>query len=575
MILQLSDFLRENGNTAFAIRCACDALRDGDTLALGGGKIELFANDPHLLRRYYYISNNDRGEKKIAFPLIGKKNVTIDGEGAELLFHGEMMPFVIDGCDGAVVKNLSIDYASPFFAQAEILEADENHTALKFDQTEHSCTLKDGGILFKSETDGWEYLAKSALCLEFDRKTRAPAADTPTYFFDASNAKKGASFLASMFRSVCFEAPSPDTIVMRGNVGFTHRAGNYLVCTFGSREYSGFLINDSKNTAVEDVLIYHTPSMGIICQLSENIRIRRVRAELRAGSSRMLTINADALHFVNCRGKIEILSCKFVNMDDDAANIHGFYLPVRAVTSPHTLQLGYGHGQHMGINIFRPGDTMGLVDTGDFSTLGRFTVERSDLLSEKTLRVTVKEPLPALPDAPVGEIAAVNCSAEADLTIADTESGCNRPRGFLIGACRRAVIERCVFYNMYQGVSLGSEAKGWYESGPTAEVVIRDNDFRNSAYAGGCAIVAAPNVLYPEKIIPFHNSVRIEGNRFTMHEKRLLTARNVKELVFKNNIFIPDPALPAHSAGSSGNERGIEYKLCGKVEAEDPVVREK
>jgi hypothetical protein len=48
--------------------------------------------------KYYSISNNDSGVKAIIFPLLGFDRLTIDGGGSDFLFHGEVLPFVVDGC---------------------------------------------------------------------------------------------------------------------------------------------------------------------------------------------------------------------------------------------------------------------------------------------------------------------------------------------------------------------------------------------------------------------------------------------------------------------------------------------
>ena len=110
MTIYLKDFLKDDSPAA-AIARAINALSDGDTLMLGGGRLAL--SPEGATKKYYCISNNDKGEKAIAFPLIGKKNITVDGEGAALVFSGDILPFAIDGCENVTVKNLSVDYVSP------------------------------------------------------------------------------------------------------------------------------------------------------------------------------------------------------------------------------------------------------------------------------------------------------------------------------------------------------------------------------------------------------------------------------------------------------------------------------
>ena len=96
--------------------------------------------------------------------------------------------------------------------------------------------------------------------------------------------------------------------------------------------------------------------MGIVGQLSENITLDGITAEPREGGKRLLSTNADATHFINCRGKIEVARCKFVQMMDDASNVHGIYNIPPCITnySSNTILCPY-----LKINVF--GNIEGVV----------------------------------------------------------------------------------------------------------------------------------------------------------------------------------------------------------------------
>ena len=156
MIINLSDFLdnRLDKSCTAALNAAAASLHDGDTLKLGGGKFDLYPDGAYI--KHYYISNNDAGKKSIALPLIGKRDITIDGEGAELICHGELLPIVIDGCESVTIKNLTLDYAYPFYAQAEIVSSDRYHTVVRFDNEQFFCNVEPEGRLRFSSPDGWK-----------------------------------------------------------------------------------------------------------------------------------------------------------------------------------------------------------------------------------------------------------------------------------------------------------------------------------------------------------------------------------------------------------------------------------
>jgi hypothetical protein len=60
--------------------------------------------------KYCAITNNDNGLKRTPFPIIDFHNFEIDGNGSEFIFHGKMIPFIIEESTAIVVKNLSVDW---------------------------------------------------------------------------------------------------------------------------------------------------------------------------------------------------------------------------------------------------------------------------------------------------------------------------------------------------------------------------------------------------------------------------------------------------------------------------------
>lgn len=537
MIVHLKDFMSHDGDTC-AVRRAVESLKEGDTLCLGGGTLHLKVSGAK--KGYYCISNNDRGEKPMAFPLIGLKHITIDGEGADLIFYGDILPVMMDGCHGVTVKNLSLDYESPRYSQAKILEADEEHTVLEFDGHDFQCRVKNGHLCYIRHEDGYEYEVSSALSLEFDANG-VPSPFLPPYF-PYSGEPRDHGFLGGMFRDVTYRQLEENRIAMYGKLGFTHTPGNYLVSTYSDRQFPGIVITESRDIRLENIQLYHTASMGVIGQLSENITLEKVCAQVRPGSGRLMSVNADATHFVNCRGKLTLKDCRFLGMMDDACNIHGIYLKAPHKTGRHTLEAGYGHNQQQGINLFRPGDGIRILDCETMETQGIFTVEASRLRGLETLEIVTREALPELS----GTLVAENVDTNPEVLFSGCESGFNRPRGFLLGSAGKTVIENCTFYNMHQGINAGCEMKDWYESGPVQDVTIRHNRFQNSAYAGGNAISIRPNLMHPEKGKDFLGRMVIEDNVFVMNGRRFIHAENLRELILHRNRYKKDSSLPFH-----------------------------
>ena len=86
-----------------------------------GGCVTLEKGVYHFYRegaweQYLAPTNNHNGVKAIALPFFGKKNVTLEGNGAELLFHDRLFPAVDSGSDGITLRKFSVDYAYPRYA---------------------------------------------------------------------------------------------------------------------------------------------------------------------------------------------------------------------------------------------------------------------------------------------------------------------------------------------------------------------------------------------------------------------------------------------------------------------------
>ena len=65
--------------------------------------------------------------------------------------------------------------------------------------------------------------------------------------------------------------------------------------------------------------------MGVYGLRSENILLKAVCTVVNRSEKRRFSCAADAFHFTNCRGLIELDGCNCNGQGDDALNIHGIY----------------------------------------------------------------------------------------------------------------------------------------------------------------------------------------------------------------------------------------------------------
>ncbi len=550
MNLHVSDI---NDATA-EIVSAVQNLQDGDALYLGGGQLHFYPENG--LQKEYWISNNDGGMKNIAFPLIGKKNITIDGQGAKLIFHGKILPFVIDQCENITIKNLSVDYAEPAYFAAKIIDSGEDFVEMEYDSAMYHCDVLDKALRFYGEN--WENITDAVLVNEFDGAYKGPVPETPTYFACFSEQESG-DFLQDLYRYLTPVKVGENRLRLNGKIGYCHQIGKYWLCTHYGRECPGIFCNDSRNVQIINIQLVHTLSMGVICQLCENVTLDGVLAIPE--QERMLSTNADATHFVNCSGLVHLKNCRFESMMDDAGNFHGIYMPIVERCSDRCLRLRFGHSQQRGVNIFKTGDKIRIVNHETLESVCDFTVKTSTLLSVENVLLETEEILPVqIPEGFVVE----NHSRMPEVHIENCRTGYNRPRGFLLSTNRDVLVENCTFYNLIWAIALPGDALDWFESGAGGKVILRNNCFDNAAYAG-TPVIRTQNRIRKSVGQIYHESLIVENNHFRTNGKRFLGVSYVGNVVFRGNTFCQDHSL---YGGKTLKEDGFDLRYCGNVEIE-------
>jgi hypothetical protein len=90
----------DGSDTTPSLRAALDAARSGKAskLTFAPGRYDF--RPERAGEQYLFVSNNDEGLKRIAFPLTDIKGLEIDGGGSTFVFHGYTVPFLIEESSG-------------------------------------------------------------------------------------------------------------------------------------------------------------------------------------------------------------------------------------------------------------------------------------------------------------------------------------------------------------------------------------------------------------------------------------------------------------------------------------------
>jgi hypothetical protein len=490
------------------------------------------------------------GEKAIVFPLFNRKNLTIDGNGAEFIFTGTTSSFIIEYCENITLKNFSIDYDRPFYSEGVVVDSGKDFFELDIDKKKFPYRISEDGLSFYS--DFWVSHPKAGyFCTEYEPKTKSLAYGHDYFIMGVKGTEyPGATTIEKL------EFTEENRIRFQIILKQPLIKGNILTIMNWTRSPTGINIIRSKDMVLENINLYHCAGMGILVEVTENTTLKKVNVIPAPKSGRTISIPADATHFNHCLGFVKMEDCVFEGMLDDATNIHGFYSLFEEKIDDYSAKIKYVAAfVH---NLFDIGDELQFIAKNDFSTHGCTHIESIVEFDYKYVIVKFKEPIPE--DAKVGMVVS-NLTKELDIVeLRNIITGKNRPRGFLITTAAKVIIEGCAFYNSDCAVDFTGDANYWYESGPVRDVTIRNNHFFNCGHAFfSAAICIRPVVM--EGHIPYHSGIKVYDNVFEGFTPAMIEGHHAKDVEFYNNTYIENNDLYPHMEGKkSVNVSDITFK---------------
>lgn len=488
-----------------------------------------------------FISNHDQDNpKRVGIFLHDMENLTFDGQGSELVFHGRMLPITLVKTKGCKLMNFSIDFANPHISQVKILENDMKKGEITYEVAPWvEYTIRDGNFVAKGE--GWEHIPSSGIA--FEDETKRLVYRTSDIAVGTRNVKEiGERRIVAPWKN---ERLVPGTVVaMRG---------------YG-RPTPGIFLCYGKNTTFENIQVHYAEGMGLLAQMSENITLEKFSVCLRGKDDpRYFTTQADATHFSACKGTIRSVGGLYEGMMDDAINVHGTYLKIKEQMNDKALLCEYMHPQTYGFAWGAAGQKIRFIDAKTMEIVGDsiyevFYIQPIDkplyehgaklfaLYFLKPLNITFDK------DRSYG---VENLDQTPEVYFADNTIRNNRARGSLFSTPRKTVIENNLFdHTSGSAILLCGDCNGWYETGACSDVLIRNNRFVNSL-TNMFQFTNAVISIYPE--IPdlknqkkyFHSHIVIEDNTFETFDEPILYAKSVDGLIFRHNTIKQNHDYPA------------------------------
>lgn len=493
------------------------------------------------LDKYCFISNNDEGLKRVIFLLENMKNFTLDGQGSEFVFHGFINPFVINNSSNITFKNFSIDFARPFHNEANIIA--NNSDGIDIDIPESfPYRINNGTLIFtagdpeqqRKTTVSKEIIYPYGSLLEFDPIKRETAYMVNDYYLG------GTPLVATNIgdRKV--------RIFLKGLKG---TVGNIIVFAAENRNYPGFAVSDCSDIRFDNITIYHAGGMGIICQKTHNVSV--ISCKVTPSKGRIISTTADATHFTNCTGKIELGNSVFQNQMDDATNIHGIYVQIAEKISSNEFIVQLKHSQQLGFDFLKTGAQIEFVQAKSLITSGYAKVLDSKRLNKDFTRIKLSNSLP--PDVNVGDVIGEVCDSQF-VYIHDNYIGKNRARGMLLNCRGKAIVENNTFHTPGAAILFEGDANYWFEQGGVKDCTIQNNLFDNCLYGvwGKAIIDVGAGITENLDVSRYNKNIKVLNNKFrTFDDALLLHAYCVDGLIWKGNNIEKDNDYPAAKTNKS------------------------
>jgi hypothetical protein len=489
--------------------------------------------------RYCAITNNDNGLKRTPFPLIGFQGFEIDGNGSEFIFHGKMLPFIIENSSDLVLKNFSIDWAVPFSLEGRVVA---NNPALKtFDievNTPHKVQYGHLYLSLEREDSPYEqkfghrfamsegYDLQVGQNILWDPKTMAPYYHTVKYDLEqhsiqAEELKKGLIRLTGKMR----EVPPVGSIFCS--------KGPHLF----NRTSPAFRLFKSKNLLLNKIKVHHAGAMGLIAERCENITLDEFNVVLKEGSGRMVTTTADATHFCNCKGTVVIRNCVFENMLDDATNIHGTYVRVNKILDDFRVAVETFHPHQNDYLFGEEGDSVRIIEQTTLKTTAEnLVLKKVERINEKITILTFDQSVKGRVEQWFG---IENVSWYPTAVIENNIVRNNRARGFLISVPRKVEVRNNYISSQMAAIRITGDLDLWNESGYCDSLLIENNVFENCAYGGNAAqsvILIDPQFgNMNNDVHPYSRNITIRNNLIKTFDAPILFANGVDGLWFEGN----------------------------------------
>ena len=480
--------------------------------------------DSEKCKKYMLYITNTVGDKEfskdetphlnvVPFYFGGIDNITFDGGDSVFVIDGKVTNIAMENCKNITLKNIEIRHSHPDMHEFKVVRKGLFSVDFEIDKdTQYEFINGKAYIFAKDYRYAIDHKAENSWWIGQIRKS------TPDKIKRVNHPLFAALKIKDLGNRK-IRVTYPNT--------FRFEADDCYYTFDVRRQFAGIFVNKCENLRLENIKQRFNYSLALVAQDSENITVEGVEFAPEKDSARKMVSVADFIQICMCRGNVSIKNSYFDGAGDDSLNVHGIHFKITDIKD-NQLTVRYMHPQSHAFNPLREGDTIAYINTDTLLEEGKAVIEKSELLNEYDIRLTVSN----TDKARVGNVIE-NISACPDLDFENNYMTRIITRGLLITTRGKVNVKNNHFVSTtMSGILLSDDAKSWYESGMCKDVTIENNTFD---YCGQTPILIKPeNRVYAGAV---HKNIKLIGNTFRNYSGYCISAKDTDGVLIKNNNF--------------------------------------
>ncbi|MGN1329550.1 MAG: right-handed parallel beta-helix repeat-containing protein [Eubacterium sp.] len=494
--------------------------------------------DSEKCKKYTLYITNTVGDKEfskdetphlnaVPFYFGNVSNVVFDGGNSVFVIDGKVTNIAIENCRNITLKNMEIRHIHPDMHEFKVIRKGLFSVDFEIDR-DTQYELEKEKLYFYGK-DYRVCADKNALNAYWIGLIGNSAPNSIKRVHHPLFSARKIRDLGN--RRICVSYPNT----------FRFKAGDCFYLFDVRRQFAGIFVNKCENITLKNIKQRFNYSLALVAQDTENITVDSVEFSPEKDSSRKMASVADFIQICMCRGSVSIKNSYFDGAGDDSLNVHGIHFKITDIKD-NQLTVRFMHPQSHGFNPLRVGDTIAYINTDTLLEEGTAVIEKSELLNEYDITLTVS----STDKAKVGDVIE-DINACPNLDFENNIMTRIITRGLLITTRGKVNVSNNHFISTtMSGILLSDDAKSWYESGMCKDVTIENNTFD---YCGGTPILIKPeNRVYAGAV---HKNIKLIGNTFKKYNGYCITAKDTDGILLKGNKF--------------SNTKKIKTKNCNDV----------